>query len=925
MKKLLLLLLLLIPGLAQAQSIRGSLLDSAEKAPLVGANVILTHLPDSAQRYAIAGITGDFAFQDLEPGTYRLKTSYIGYQPLQRTVRVAEKDVNLGTLYLSAGVELQELEVTEQALRAIQKGDTTELNAGAYKANPDATAGQLLEKMPGIQRRDGKVQAQGEDVQEVLVNGRPFFGNDPNATLENIPAEMIDKVQVYDQKSEQAKFSGVDDGETRKTVNIITKPEYRNGTFGKGYGGYGTDERYKAGVVVNNFKEDRRITIIGQSNNINEQNFSTEDLAGVTQGGGGRGHGRYREAGASGDIRDFLVDQQGGITQTHAAGINYADKWGDKVEINASYFFNQSENASVSQLYREYLTQGDTGQVYTENQLSESQNTNHRLNLRLEYKINERNSILLRPSLSLQENSGSSFLQALMQRNAQLLSTTDREFNTDLSAWNLDNSILYRHRFEKRGRTLSLELEQEMNGTTGESELFATNSYFTESVFDTLWQEAELDQYERSYSADLRYTEPLSEKTVLELRYEPSVSYSEANQETLEFPSAQSTVGVLDTFLSNRLETQYLTQEGGVGLRYRGDKLMVMARANYQWAELSGQQVFPYEYDLERTFRSVLPSGFLRYEISDRQNLRIGYRSSTDAPSVDQLQAVLDNSNPLQLSIGNPELEQAYQHGLFARYAATNTEKNTSFFAMLFGSYVPDYIGRSTIISNSDTLLAEGILLQEGTQLERPVNLDGYFTVRSFANFGVPVGFLKSNLGLNASAGLSRTPGLLNDDLNYAWSPSAGLGITLSSNISENLDFTLSTESQMNWVTNTLGTARNSQYLSQDSRARLYWNIWKGLVYRTELNHQLYTGLTESGTDQYLLWNMSLGKKFLKDNRAELQLSVYDLLNQNNSFSRNITETYLEEVQTDVLQRYLMLTFTYNLRAFKGEKPGEVR
>ncbi|HQU60455.1 MAG TPA: TonB-dependent receptor, partial [Saprospiraceae bacterium] len=283
---------------SQGYSLSGRIVDSASQAPLPGAYILLLDLQDSITQAATTDESGAFAFQRLQPGRYELKATYLGYETQVQVVVVANGPVRLGDIALTeAALNLEQVQVTERMPAASQQGDTSQYNAGAFKVNPDANAEDLIRKMPGVVVEGGKVQAQGEDVQQVLVDGKPFFGNDPMAALRNLPAEVIDKIQVYDQTSEQAQFSGFNTGETTKGINIITKPSMRNGQFGRLYAGYGADERYQAGGIVNFFKGDTRISVIGQSNNVNQQNFSTEDLVGITgssgRGGrGGRGGGR---------------------------------------------------------------------------------------------------------------------------------------------------------------------------------------------------------------------------------------------------------------------------------------------------------------------------------------------------------------------------------------------------------------------------------------------------------------------------------------------------------------------------------------------------------------------------------------------------------------------------------------------------------
>src|SRR6476469_6161465 len=358
MRQSLLFFLVLFATVARAQaptSVSGRVADGKDQSPLIGANVILIHLPDSVKTGSAADADGAFRFDNVAAGRYLLDISFVGYRTQTQPVTVAGTPVQLGTVVMQAGgVQLKGVTVVGQAAQSVQRGDTTQFNARAFKTNPDANASDLIQKMPGVTvGADGKVQAQGENVQQVLVDGKPFFGSDPDATLKNLPAEVIDKIEVFDQRSEQSRFSGFDDGNTTKTINIVTKEELRNGTFGRVVDGAGP-ERYKVSGNVNKFKGDERMSVLAQSNNVNEQNFGTEDLLGVVgnshQGGGGRGAqgggggGGQGGGGNGGNAADFLVTQSGGITKTNAVGLNYSNSWNKKTDLSASYFFNRADN-----------------------------------------------------------------------------------------------------------------------------------------------------------------------------------------------------------------------------------------------------------------------------------------------------------------------------------------------------------------------------------------------------------------------------------------------------------------------------------------------------------------------------------------------------------------------------------------------------
>jgi len=921
-------------------SISGQVADSASKKILEGANVTLTHLSDSKLNGMVTDKQGRFYIDELKQGKYLINISFIGYKAYKKDIEIRNYSIDLKTIYLSShGIRLGTVNVNARPIPVILKQDTAEYNANAFKTNKDADAQDLLTKMPGITVQNGQVQAQGENVQKVLVDGREFFGSDPNAVLKNLPAEIIDKIQVFDQQSDQSQFTGFDDGNTNKTINIVTRLNNRVGTFGKVSGGYGLDQRYAGGGNINFFNKDQRISIIAQINNVNQQNFSSEDLLGVMSGngrnfrmmGGGMGGGRafsnnnnrvvINNGGPGGfggpNISNFLVNQTAGLTDTKAVGLNYSDKFGDKVDLTASYFYNLTNNNAVSTDNRNYFLTLPAEQNYNENSNSLTKNINHRLNLRLNYQIDEDNSILFYPTFTAQMNNGSSNVAGVTTSGIDKLNSTNNIFNSNLSAINSSNSLLFRHRFDTPGRTISVNLNGTFTNNNGDNKLYAEDDYYGKTTTsDTLNQSSNLLKNGFTGSANIIYTEPLTRYGLLQFDSRLYYSENNSNQNTNDI---QNNTSVPDTSLSNVYKEYYRTQSIGTGYRFRESSLSFAANIKYNIAQLSNSQTFPEQGYLGRSYYSWLPSLFLRYFISRTNNLRLFYNTNNDPPSIDQLQNVLNNSNPTQLSIGNPDLSQDYKHSLVLRYIQINPQLMNSFFVMLGATAIENYIGNNTIIAQSDTTVLNNISLNRGTRLTYPVNLNGYYNLRSFVVYGFPVDFIKSNLNLSVNASYTRTPGIINNVLNYSNSNTVGGGVVLGSNISDKVDFTISTFSSYNFVKNNGqndGSNINNNYYTQNSALRFYWRFWEGLVLQNELNDQYNSNVSGNSKPNILIWNISLGLKVLNNDNGEIRLSVNDFLNQNTNFQHNVTDSYIDNVQTNVLGRYYLLSFVYNIRAY---------
>lgn len=936
--RLVVLMLLGIALQAHSQTLKGKLADLVDNKPLRGATVLLSSLKDKDfERKMVSDSVGAFQFNDLPVDSFYLLVTMVTYDQFRQIVSTNDSTavVDLGTLLVPKKVtENVGVVVVSKTPPTQQKGDTIQYNASQFKVNPDATVEDLMKKAPGVTvGRDGTVTAQGEQVRKVTIDGRDFFGDDASAALRNLPAEIVDKIQVFDRLSDQAQFTGVDDGNSQKAINIVTKSGMRNGQFGRFYAGYGTDDRYQAGGNVSFFKNNRRISLVGLSNNINQQNFGSQDLLGVTSSGGGGGRGGFGGGGGGGrggqaggggggfggGQSNFTVGQQNGISRTNAIGINYSDKWGKKVDVSGSYFFNNSNLNNDVVTNRQSLAKPDSILYADLNTTSRTNNYNHRINMRVEYRIDSANSLIITPSLSFQRNKAVSntFQQNYYNLSEGLLSELQNNRNSITSGYNFNNNILYRHSFAKRGRTLSVNLNTTFSDRDGDTYQESMASYFgSGGKDDTLLQYTNSVTKGRTLSTNIVYTEPVGKRGQLQLNYNPSFTTNKADKQTFRFDQASQKYEVLDTAISNKFDNTYNTQNTGITYRLGDRDKQFSVGLNYQYSALNSDQVFPAVTTIGRRFSNVLPNLQWRTKLSARSSIRIFYRTSVSPPSVNQLQNVIDNTNPLLISTGNPELDQQYSHTLATRYTFTNTQKGQSFFANLFFQKTADYVTNAIYTAYSDSVLAPGITLYRGSQLTKPVNLNGFWSLRSFFTFGQPVQFLKSNVNLNAGFSYSKTPGLSNniktstDVYNYTG------GIVVASNISQYIDFTLSYNANYYQARNAQQPQLNTNYWTTTAGIQFNLLSKSGWFLQNDLYNESYAGLSAGFNPSFWRWNVAVGKKMLKDNRGELKASVFDLLKQNQSITRTVSGLDIIDERNTVLQQYFMLTFTYNLKNF---------
>jgi hypothetical protein len=929
MKLVILLLVLTVNIFPQSFSVMGLVADSTDKHPLANANVILIHLRDSTVRGTATAADGSFNFSNLPQGRYTLNISYVGYKRHTETFGLRNGSLDLERILLSPGESrIDDIEITDTRVAVIQNADTTEYSADAFKAHKDADAEELVGKMPGITVTDGKVKAQGEEVKRVLVDGRAFFGDDPTAVLRNLPAEIIEKIQIFDEQSEQSRFTGFEDGNTTKTMNVVTRNRIRQGTFGRFTGGYGDDQRYNIGGNLNIFNDEQRISIVGQINNINEQNFSREDLAGVMSssgrgrggpgGGGGVFMGGYGGGFGGGNFQrgssDFLVTAMNGLSTTKALGLNYTDKFWDKFSLQGSYFINRTDNSADANVQREYFLDQNMGQKYFEDNSSSSTNINHRINMRMEFQIDSLNDVMFRPRISLQQNDGSNRLFGQTFSDGTTLNAINNIYSSDISAVNSSAELLYRHRFETRGRTFSIAVNGSYNDNDGDSRTYSENTYLMNSALsDTLNQISDLYRDGRGVSSNMMYTEPIGENGMVQ--FTTGLSYSKDESDQRRF-RVTATDALLDTSVSNLADKSYQTQTFGTGYRYQKNEITFNTNLNYNISLLNNEQEFPYPASTGRRFTSLTPSMMMRYSFSKDKNLHFFYRTNNNDPRIEQLQDVLDNSNPIQLSIGNPDLKQDYRHSFNMRYSQMNIETLNSMFIMLNGSLTNNYIGTSTLIAGRDTINYRGIILNPGSQLSTPVNLNGFFNIASSIVYSMPFNLIMSYINFNLDASYSRIPGMVNYNQGHSNSNTYSLGVVVSSNISPDLDFTLSSNSSFNKISSNLRRNYSEDYFTQTGGMKFRFQFWDGFIINNNLLYQYDNGLPEDYNRNIVLWNMSLGKKVFSNNQGEIKLTAYDILNKNTTIQRTNTSSYVQDVRSNTIGRYFILSFTYQLRAF---------
>jgi len=933
--------LLLAPAVShgQATSLRGKFRDPTSRGAVSGVQVTLKSFADTADVHrATAGDDGAFEVTGLGVHSYRLEATRMGYAPLRIVIRVTKKGQDAGVLGLTPeSIPVGGVTVTESPAPAIQKADTTEYRASAVKVHKDATAEDLVQKLPGVTMENGQVKAQGENVQNVLVNGRPFFGSDPTAAMRNLPAEVVDKIQVYDRQGDQAEFSGFDDGQSQKTMNFVLRDLKTK--FGKVYAGYGDQDRYQAGGSATVVRGPTRVTLIGLSNNINQRNFSLQDLFGGltgTAGGGGGPRmmmfggggsrppsggmgGTFRMGGFGGgafDPSSFLVGNQTGLSTTHSGGVNYVGQWGKRLSVSSSVFVNDSDNDNLQILTRQYLPPQDSVAFYNQRAITDSRSGNQRFDARIEWTPDSLNSVILQPRLYFQSNdAGSTGDAANVTGEGSLLSAARSHTFDAVDGDNLSGRLTLRHRFARRGRNVSAEINSGHTLRDADGLQRSLTDYYTgaTTVSDTLDQQSVSRTATNSLSARIAFTEPIARSLQAQAIYNPSVTRSDADNRARSLDPLTGAFTVPESALSNSYQSRHEVQSGGLALLYTRGTWKLLANTYYQVATLRSDQTYPALLALERSFSDVLPSATLTASFANRRNLRVAWNTSTTAPTIGQLQNVVNNSNPLSLSRGNPDLRPTYTQSVSLRLSEANPFQSRSRFLFANLSRTSRPISNATFTAPSDTTV-DGVFLARGTQFTTPANLDESWNANLFGVYSRPTKLLKSIVSLNGGGSFSRTPTRINRRTNLGSTYAIRSGVVLASNISQNLDFTVSYQGAYNLSRNTLSTDNTGDYYSHTLGLRFNAVAAHGIVVRQEVNHNLQSGVPSAYGQDVVLWNTTLGKKFLKKEAGEIRVTATDVLKQNRSVSRSITEAYVQDSRDRALGRFVQAVFTYTFR-----------
>ncbi len=873
-------------------SINGSIIDTISHNLSFAAISLLDVKDSSVVRRALSDTSGKFSFSKIPFGLYVLRVSYQGFNVFDKEVGVSQAHPNdsLPPITLQESVDDLGTVIVTAVIPVKMNGDTTEYNADAFGVKPNAVVEDLLKKLPGVEvDEDGNITAQGEKVARIFVDGKRFFGNDPKMATQNLPTEVVEKIQVFDGKTDQSEFTGFDDGNSIKTINIVTKKNKRKGWFGKSSAAVGNDEAslndlfYDTHARVFRFMGDRRIAFVGAFNRTFKQPFAVN-----------------------------IGEGQNGLSKKISGAINYRDQFGKKTDFSGSYSYDNSNNISASQSYTQRLFQNDTTQNTTQLRTSNNSSQNHSINLNWDTKFDTLNELRVRADINFSngDNSGTSnsFIDNTVNNtDSTAVSKTFAKNSRENNSGNASVSTTFRHRFFKPGRTISISNNLSSNSGNASglnySDIFSylnDSTKYTNQLFNA-------HNNSRSINTTLAYTEPIALHQLIQFEINNSFSKNTSDRRTYNFDSTTMQYTLADSILTNKYENTYQSNRATLSYLYNNGVINFSAGTGVQLGNRESDNLSKNLF-LTQHYVNLYPTVSFSYQISQYKRFRFNYHGRTNQPNVQQLQPVIDNSNPLNIVSGNPNLKQEFNNTFLLRYTNINKETNNTFFAMLNGSFTKNNI------VNSITRLSNG------GQSSIPVNLNGNYSLSGYVNWGFSIASPKSNIELSTRASNGRIASLIDGNRNYTYNTNFSQTVRWSTNLKETFDVNLSTDPSYHITTYTVNKAQNGNYYSQSISFDGTWYSNSGWEAMSKFNYIFYAGLPAGQNTSIPRWNISIAKLFFKNNSGEIKLTVNDLLNKSKGISFTRTENFIRQSQTNVLRRYFMLTFTYNLRKFGGKK-----
>ena len=959
-------------------SVRLKLVDDKTDEPVGYATASLTVKgEDQASKYVLTDSHGVAEIAKVKKGTYVLKAEIMGYKTYEQEI-IVEKTMDLGTIRMAEDVEtLDAASVSAVGNPIVVKKDTVEYTASSFKTSDNDMLEDLLKKLPGVEvNSDGTITANGETISKIMVDGKEFFMDDPQLASKNLPANMVEKVKVVERKSEQAMFTGIDDGQEEFIIDLSIYKGMMDGWFGNvmaGGGhdipdeGYYNDEhkfmdegwRYQSGAIVGNFKDHSQLTFILNANNTNNRGFN--DLAGGMMGGmmgGGRGGmgGGMMMGGGMGAGGGMMGGMGGGITSSWMGGANGAwDLFDGDMELSGNYLYNGSNSYSEQESSKITYMQ-DGSRMLNDNSGTSTRNTGgHRFGVRLDHEFSPNSSILFEPQFNFGGGDFSEFSDFATRTMGVdgVERFTNDGFNTSFGNndnWSASGRMLYRQRLGKAGRTLSLNANYSFsnndmtsyNQSLTRTDVNADGEYENEIVNQKYLQNSKSS----SLSGRLVYTEPLMENLYLEASYQYSWSRSNNIKNAWnsgpgfdfgsDFINYNPTGEMPDPLYSNKIINENINQRAGLTFSWQTEKMTAQlgASANPQKIhnETNGKV-----YDSNVVNWS--PEARIRFYFNDYTNLQVNYNGRSAQPSTSQLMPVPDNTDPLNISLGNPYLTPYFNHNMRMNFGYTNMSSFTSINGNVSGGMVQN------AITNAQWYDASGV------QYTIPVNGTGTANANAMVMVNSPLGksnfsiMSMTNVNYNQSVSYIGTGKLdsslyydaenvtfdydkfhndfpdLNDTDAFTANKTRTTGFMQMLRLTyrnDVIELVAGGRTNMSKSFYTMNSVNQKATWTNNASFEVNWTLPFGMNLISDINYNWYNGYTTPQEPEFI-WNAEI-TQLIFDNKCTIALRAYDLLNQAKNLFVTDNSNYHQETRNNTLGRYVVISLTYRFGTFGGNR-----
>ncbi|PQV51290.1 outer membrane receptor protein involved in Fe transport [Jejuia pallidilutea] len=874
-------------------NISGTLVAEDGNFPLESATVYLQRVIDSTLiTYTISDRNGEFTLENKTTDKKaNLYISYVGYQTYSKVINLDKEFTDLGKIKMQINTEALDEIVIKSTAPITIKRDTLEFNVKSFKTRKDANVEDLLKELPGVEvDEEGNIQVNGKPVNRIFVNGKPFFGDDPTITTRSLTKDIVEKIQILDTKTKDQAFTGEEvDGEN-KTVNLVIKEENNKGVFGRVAAGAGTDNHYEYAGMFNYFDNDRRISFLAGGNDINSPGFSFGEIRQMFGGG-----------------NNIRLGSGQGLIESQNFGTNYADKYGEKVDVSANYFYSgsNSENKNISN--RENIL-ADSRFFTTSTSNSFNDSDSHNANFEIDIKIDSTLLINIEPSFRYSKsNTQFSEDETSSDEFNALLNQSTLTSNVETFGKNFSNEIDVTKRFGSNGAFLRLSLDNEINVRERDDFLNSETNIFGENPEDVLRnQYTDGENKVDNLSSRLTYRLPLIGKEFfVEFQYRYDFNKQEDKKSTFDLDTDTQEYSNFNIDLSTDFEYINEANTPSVEFEYRKKDWSASMEASYVFRTLENKDMLRPEFTIQRDFEAVELRSRFRYRFSPQSSLRVGYNLNNNPPRLSQLQAFRDVSNPLNTVVGNPNLEPENNHRVYARYNNFNFQKGFGFYGFFRATIDNNTVVRKTVIDEN--------LVRETTF----ANVNGNYDVNGYVSVSkkVKIDSLRTlNFDVGIGPNIRRTINF-NNDVQYAsnntsLSPRLGMRFIWKDVLEFNPRYRLS------YTQNTFDIENfdDQEFISHSLNLNSATFLPKGFEWRNDVSFNYNPNVADGFQKSAWFWNATLAYSVLK-NKGTVTLKAYDLLNQNTNARRIATQNYIEDVESTVLQQYFMLSFSWKFNS----------